>query len=273
MPSPPSSVPPAASTATSPTPICRGQLGRALRERPAVRDQHDPHVGHRPSQDPATSARARKSSDRRGRARVQVADAARAEVAGPALAGLQRDGRLGALLGRVRGRARRRRQALAGRAPRTPRPPGSSASTIVLSPSSALPSSPTPSSAARRAAPSSAALTSDASPRALPGAPQRGAVQRAGRAAGLGDQRPPGRHQHLARRRSASTARPRRPRKPRSRFAPWSPSPIAESSLVSRSASAVTSSDEPRRSRLRGAMSISAPSAGPGSRPARPTVA
>ena len=89
---------------------------------------------------------------RRG-ARVLVPDAARAEVAGAALARHERDRRLHALLGRVGGRVRAPPPRRAVRRRRAQRLDGrQSASTIVLSPGSALPRAWTPSTPASSAA-------------------------------------------------------------------------------------------------------------------------
>ena len=77
---------------------------------------------------------------RRRRPGILVAGAALAQVARAALARDQRDRRLHALLGRLGGPLERAARASLRRRPRAaPRAPGSSASSIVLSPGSALP--------------------------------------------------------------------------------------------------------------------------------------
>ena len=129
---------------------------------------------------------------------------ARAEVGRAALAGLHRHRRLGP----VRGRLRRRRRGVGQRRPGAERRVERGqrrrvqASTIVLSPSSALPSRTSPSSPAsqrrgegRRRRPGGVA-------RAPCRLPERRPVQRAGRAADGGDQRPAEPHLERVARRS-----------------------------------------------------------------------
>ena len=115
---------------------------------------------------------------------------------------------------------------------------GSHASTMVLSPSSALPSRTIPSSPARSAAANVASSTSAASPSAL--AVSRNAVPYSGPDA-------PPTFEISVRPTSLSTSPGVSPPSastaaviPRDRLAPWSPSPIAWSSLVSSSRAAET---------------------------------
>ena len=137
VPSPPSSVPPAAATGTGVAAAREplGQLGHGLGDRPrCARPARSPTsfvVTHRPAS--AVSASAANSSADEVAPGILVPDAALTEIARPALAGLQRRRRQRAL-------ARRRSRAAAKPPSPSASTAGTSASIMVLSPGAAPPS-------------------------------------------------------------------------------------------------------------------------------------
>ena len=173
-----------------------------------------------------------------------------------------------------------RRRAAPRRRARRParRRPGRARRTSSCRPASALPRATTPSSPARSAA-ANAGRVERLGVAGAAGHPQEErAVERAARPADRADQRHPGGLEQRApawrvgaRRAPATTAV-----MPRSRLAPWSASPIAESSWVRRSRFAATSSAnassqaaprrvDHRRHSLRARRTVTRPTAGPAS--------
>ena len=230
-----------------------GTVSAATAAPPSTRAQPIARPGEagQPAQDPldhqpgVTRARPSAADDqrRRGRARVLMADRALAEVRRAALARLHRHGGARAL---VRGVGRRGERVAASASPASSRSrsaatAGPSASTIVLSPGSAAPSSDHARERrverADQRGPVERRRVADRAARAA----ERGAPQRAARAADGRDERLAGQDQPLAGAGSSASARAASTaRIPRVMLIPWSPSPIAESSCVRWSASAST---------------------------------